>query len=172
MDTKTGTHEHLRASISCEPKAICPGGVKLADEGAAEGSEDKGCRTSGSVSFPGLARGGQLWPWLRWESRWAGTQHSFQVSQAAKTPSSPLRQQVYSSHAATASCRGSRRKNMTAGPGAAREPILLPDCGGHQDKCRCFSNSEGDAWAELPTRDRLSSLCAGQTSSVAVRSQS
>lgn len=43
-DTKTGTHEHLWASISCEPKAICPGGVKLADEGAAEGNEDKGCR--------------------------------------------------------------------------------------------------------------------------------
>lgn len=92
-------HKRQKPTNICGQTAAVSPGPSLCGEsnwqtrGAAEGSEDSGggvgggrgaCRTPGSVSFPRLARAGQLWPWLSL-NRWAEIQHSFQISQAAKT---------------------------------------------------------------------------------------
>lgn len=120
-----GEHKRQKSMNICgQTAAVSPGPSLGGGEsdgkmrGAAEGSEDEGGRIPGSMSFPGLSRARQLWPWLSWENRWAGIQHSFQISQASRLPSFHV-SRGYSSHRVTASCRGPRLKTVTAWPGTA-----------------------------------------------------
>lgn len=108
------------------PRPSLWGAVKLTDEGAAEGSEDKGCRTPGSVSLPGV---GERKPAV------AVTQLGGQIGRkSVQLPSQPSgRQARLRFPPVTASCRGPRLKTVTAGPGAAQECGIPPAGRGEEE---------------------------------------
>lgn len=86
---------------------------------------------------------------------------------AASKPAIPC-QRGHSPCQVTASRRGPRLKDMTAGPGAAQGHVILaPAVQGNQEDKQCggFSSSEGDTGVELPPG-------AGSDAPVTITSQS